>query len=149
MQLRIPVLQSAGAIIIKITIMSICKAEIEARLNCNHLLCAGFISRSDSVRRKKCRETIKVATATIGVKTQAINPGERKPSNPKIIIEKAIRSRIIVNKAIRDNCRRQFTFDAILRTNIAGRGPEMSGRAKDRKNSVFIEATCPTILGTE
>jgi hypothetical protein len=131
--------------------MSICKAGIATRLSCNHFLCTGFTFKSDALRRSERREIIKVTIATIGVKEQAMAPGGRKSSNPKIIIAAAPRFRIIVNKAMRNKCRRQFAPNPNLRTNMEGRGPEMSGgrNAKDRKNRVCIEVIYPDYSDTK
>jgi hypothetical protein len=122
--------------------MSICKVGIATRLSCNHFLCTGFTFKSDAIRRSERREIIKVTTATMGVKEQAIAPGGRKPSNPKIMIAAAPRFRMMVNKAISNKCRRQFSPTPHLRTRTEGRGPEMKGgrNARDRKNRVCTEA---------
>ncbi len=139
--------QSAGAMSTKIVTMSICRAGIATRLRRNHLRCIGFASGSGSVRRNRRSETIKVATAAMGVNPQAKNPEGRRPSKLEMITAKAMRFRIIANKTARGNCRRQFRPDAILNTSMAGRGPEMSGgrKAKARKTRVCMEATYPTI----
>jgi len=130
----------------RIMAMSIGRTRIAMRLRRNHLRCIGFASGPGSVRWNRRSETIKVAIATMGVNVQATNPEGRRPSRLEMITAKAIRSRIIAIKTAMGNCRRQFRPDAILKTNIAGRGPEMNGgrKAKARKIRVCMQATYPT-----
>ena len=147
MQVRIPKSQSAGATSTKIVTVNIWRAGIATRLRRSHLRCIGFASGSELVRRNSRNETIRVATATMGVNEQAKNPAGRSPSKLEMITAQAMRFRIIANKIARGNCRRQFRPDAILNTSMAGKGPEMSGgrKAKARKFRVCMEATYPTI----
>jgi len=131
--------------------MSICRVEIAIRLSCNHFVCTGFKFKSDAIRRSERREIIKVMIATMGVKEQAMAPGGRKSSNPKIINAAAPRFRMIVNKTMTNKCRRQFAPNPNLRTRMEGRGPEMRGgrNARNRKNRVCMEAIYPDYSDTK
>ena len=145
MQVRIPKSQSAGATSTKIVTVNIWRAGIATRLRRSHLRCIGFASGSELVRRNRRNETMRVATATMGVSEHAKKPEGRSPSELEIVTAEAMKFRMIANKIARGNCRRQFGPDTNLNTSKAGRGPAMSGGriAKARNFRVSTEETCP------